>query len=215
MGNSVEFVTKNHNVDPSAGFGVWIDLNAIMQAVKDESDLNGPYHSLLTQVYSIQAAVEATTVTLKANDLAFAEAEWEQARAAAREALDAYNVANNQELRYRNQLQRAIDERTNAIAHLNALKESKPDPKQFPSPDEIREWEQKVEAAQGVVDEKIADYNSASRAINLYYGDVNNLGAVLNAASNKEMELRLKVDRLKGIANTAPDSKTGLKEQLA
>lgn len=213
---SVSYSATDHSAGPSVGFGiVAIDLTAILQAVKNEADLSGPYHSLLSQTFSLQTAVEEATATINANNLAFVEAEWQKARQEARIALDAHNTANAQELRYRNQLQRAIDERTNAIAHLNAIKDSKPDARTFPSPDEIRAWEESVSAAQGVVDEKIEDYNSASRAINLYYSDLNNLGAVLNAASEKEMQLRLKVNALKGIPNAAPDTATGLKERAA
>jgi len=216
MGNSVEFVTTDHNASMGGNpLIVALDLTAIAGASKDETDLSGPYHSLLSRAYSLQAAIDAATAEIKTSDLAFWEAEYETARAAARSALDAYNTANNQELRYRNALQRAIDERTNSIAHLNAVKGSKPSPALFPSADEIARWESAVGAAQKTVDEKIAEFDRASRTIQMYYSDLNEMGAVLNAASEKEMQLRVKVNALKGVANTAPDSKTGLKQRVA
>ena len=195
-------------------FGVvTINLQAVFHAAKDEADLNGPLHSLLSQAYSIQAKAEAMTAEIQADNLTVAETEWEAARESARSALESYNTANAQELRYRNQLQKAIDARTNAIAHFNALKESKPNPKSFPSSAEIKKWEDSVKAAQRVVDEKAAEFLRASETTQLYYSDLNRMGAVLNAASDKEAQLRIKVNALRGVANTAPDSKTGLSEQ--
>jgi tetratricopeptide (TPR) repeat protein len=194
---------------------VKIDLTAVMKAAAHETDLNGPYHRLIGNAFSLQAQVEAATAEVNANNLAHAEDEWEAARGAARSALDAYNALNNQELRYRNELQKAIDERTAAIRHLNALKEAKPSPALFPSADEISRWESGVSAAQKTVDEKVEAFTDASQSIQLYYSELNQLGAVLNAASEKEKALRLKLNALKGVANTAPDSNTGLKQRIA
>ncbi len=203
--------TVNNRVDPDTQYGVVvIDARAVLNAAHREAELDGPFHSLLNQVFSIQRTVEAATTEINADNLAVAETEHETARIVAREALDRYNTAANAELRYKNQLQKAIDSRTNAIAHLNALKDSKPNAKLFPSPAEIRAWEDSVTAAQNVVDEKVAEFNSASQSVQMYYLDLNQMGVILNAASEKEMQLRLKVSTLKGIPNTAADSKTGL-----
>jgi hypothetical protein len=206
----------NDRVGADGQFGVvTINLQAVFHAVKDEVNPNGPLHSMISHAYSLQAAVDGVTAAINANSLTVAEAEWETAREAARSALESYNTANAQELRYRNALQKAIDERTNAISHFNALKESKPNPKTYPSPAEIKKWEDSVSAAQRVVDEKAAEFLRASETTQLYYSDLNRMGAALNAASDREAQLRLKVHTLKGVANTAPDSQTGLKERLA
>jgi hypothetical protein len=63
------------------------------------------------QDLTIQARAEAITAEIQTDNLTVAEAEWETAREAARSALESYNTANAQELRYRNQLQAAIDAR--------------------------------------------------------------------------------------------------------
>lgn len=211
MENSYISTTTDHRSQAHhSPWSITIDLDAVVKASADEADLNGPLHTLINQTYSLKAAAESISKQINATNLAVLEGDFEKANAAAREALDAHTTANNQEIRYRNLLQKAKDNMNNASAHLTAIKNSKPDAAIFPLTAEIRAWEESVTAAQTMVNKTVDEYVRVSGEVQAYYNDLNRMGEVLNAASAKVADLRRRVDALKGISETAPDAGNGL-----
>src|SRR6185437_7496650 len=163
MSSSVKFETTDHkaNVNDDALI-VLIDLTAIAETFKGTVNSSDPYYSLYSQAFSLQDAVEAATAKIKANNLTFAEAEWQKANAQARDRLDAHTIAANQEIRYKNKLQKAISDRDSACALLTARQNVEPNLSMYPLPAEIEAWKQSVATAQEAVDKAFSEYISVS-----------------------------------------------------
>jgi hypothetical protein len=202
MQNSYISTTTDHRSPASQSpWAVTIDLSTLIDAANGEADMNGPIHTAISQTYQLRDSVYSLTEQVTAHKLKTLETEHEQARVAARSAMDNYQSAKNRELDYINAEQKAADDHTNALKRLNALKNSQPHPNQYPTQAEIHQWKEDVFTAEMTASDKLVAIERTAKDSQLFYSDLQQLAAAFNEASKREFELRERLNTLKGISN--------------